>query len=67
MAKLVAEKIAGGTISVVFDIPEGNVFGYAADTHLALESGKLRSLGWAPHTDLEEMYRRMIRYLRETA
>lgn len=67
MAKLVAEKIAGGTISVVFDIPEGNVFGYAADTHLALESTKLRSLGWAPHTDLEEMYRRMIRYLRETA
>ncbi|MGN1023857.1 MAG: NAD-dependent epimerase/dehydratase family protein [Lachnospiraceae bacterium] len=66
MAEMVADRIAEGKISVVYDIPEGNVFGYAADTHLALDSRKLRSLGWEPRTDLEEMYRRMIRYMRET-
>ena len=60
MAQLVAEKIAGGAIHVVYDIPETNAFGYAADTKLFLDASKLRALGWEPEADLEEMYRRLI-------
>lgn len=59
MAELVAEKIAGGKIRVVYDIPQGNPYGYAADTGLRLSSAKLRSLGWTPKTGLESMYRKM--------
>lgn len=60
MAELVAERIAGGKIRVVYDIPETNAYGYAADTKLFLDASKLRSLGWEPEVDLEEMYRRLI-------
>lgn len=61
MAKMVCEKIADGKIKVVFDIPESNTFGYAADTKMKLNSDKLQSLGWKPEINLEESYRRMIR------
>lgn len=60
MAQMVADRIAGGEIRVVFDIPETNTFGYAADTKLFLDASKLRSLGWEAEVDLEEMYRRLI-------
>lgn len=42
MAKMVAEKIADGKIEVVFDIPENNNFGYAADTKMKLNSVSFR-------------------------
>ena len=60
MAKMVAEKIADGKIKVVFDIPEDNTFGYAADTKMKLNSDKLQALGWKPEVGLEEAYRRMM-------
>lgn len=60
MAHLIADKIAHGRIKVVYDIPEGNQYGYAADTRLKLNASKLRSLGWRPEVGLEESYRRMI-------
>lgn len=60
MAELVAGKLAGGKIRVVYDIPETNTYGYAADTRLLLDASKLRGLGWEPEVDLEEMYRRLI-------
>ena len=60
MANMVAKKIAGGKIKVVFDIPDNNSFGYAADTKMKLNSDKLQSLGWKPEVELEEAYRRMI-------
>jgi len=63
MAKMCAEKLAEGKIQVVFDIPQENTFGYAADTHLRLSQKKLESLGWKPMYDLEIMYQRTIRYL----
>lgn len=63
MAKMVAEKIAGGKIKVVFDIPDNNSLGYAADTRMKLNSDKLQSLGWKPEIGLEEAYRRMINYI----
>lgn len=64
MAVLVAEKIAGGKIKVVFDIPQGNAFGYAADTKMKLNSDKLQALGWKPEVGLEEAYQRMINEMR---
>lgn len=63
MANLVAEKIADGKIKVVFDIPEDNTFGYAADTKMKLNSDKLQALGWKPEVGLEEAYRRMMEEL----
>ncbi len=66
MAEMVADRIADGEITVTYDIPEGNTFGYAADTHMQLSSEKLRELGWSPLHDLEDCYRRMIGSLRCT-
>lgn len=65
MAVLVAEKIAGGKIKVVFDIPQDNAFGYAADTKMKLNSDKLQALGWKPEVGLEEAYQRMINEMRQ--
>jgi len=60
MAELVAEKIAGGRIHVVYDIPKDNPHGYAADTLLRLSGKKLEALGWKPGEGLEEMYLAML-------
>ena len=60
------DKIAGGSINVIYDIPEDNQYGYAADTKLKLNSDKLCSLGWKPRIDLETSYRRLIEYIKET-
>lgn len=60
MAELVAGKIAGGKIKVVYDIPEDNQYGYAADTALRLSGEKLMALGWKPREDLENMYCQLI-------
>lgn len=64
MAKMVAQKLASKPIQVVFDIPEGNAFGYAQDTKLRLSARKLRALGWEPKVGLEEAYRRMMGSMR---
>lgn len=60
MAKMVCEKCGYGKINVVFDIPNSNSFGYAADTRMKLNSDKLQKLGWKPEIGLEEAYNRMI-------
>lgn len=65
MAQMVCEKIANNEIKVVFDIPENNIFGYAADTKLKLSGKKLESLGWSAKINLPEMYKRTISYLKE--
>lgn len=61
MAKMICDKICKNKIKVVFDIPESNTFGYAADTKMKLNSDKLKKLGWTPEIGLEEAYRRMIK------
>lgn len=61
MANMVCEKLSNGKCKVVFDIPESNDFGYAADTRMRLNSDKLQKLGWKPEVGLEESYRRMIK------
>ncbi|MCR4648110.1 MAG: NAD-dependent epimerase/dehydratase family protein [Lachnospiraceae bacterium] len=65
MAKMVCERIAENKIKVIFDIPENNSFGYAADTKLALDASKLMDLGWEPTVSLEEAYKRLIEFLSE--
>lgn len=56
MAELVCAEFSGGKSRVVFDIPEQNVHGYAANTSLRLGSEKLQELGWRPTKGLKEMY-----------
>ncbi|BCJ92967.1 nucleotide sugar dehydratase [Anaerocolumna cellulosilytica] len=63
MANLVANQIAHNKIKVVFDIPEENKFGYAAQTGIRLSSAKIRKLGWKPKTNLVDMYMRMINWI----
>lgn len=60
MAELVLHNFSDGQSKVVFDIPEGNQFGYAPDTRMRLSSEKIRHLGWIPEVGLYEMYLRMI-------
>lgn len=60
MAKLVADRIAGGRIGVRFEVPTAKSTGYAADTGLGLSGEKLRKLGWKPSQKLADMYREML-------
>lgn len=60
MAKMVCEEFTEGKNKVIFDIPEENSFGYAADTKMKLSSEKLQTLGWKPEIGLKEAYRRLI-------
>ena len=64
MAKLVAEKIAGGKIRVIYDIKDNSKLEYAKDTFLRMSSEKLRKLGWKPTKNLEDMYNDLIDYLK---
>ena len=60
MAKLVALNFSNGKSKIVFDIPDGNRYGYAEETKMKLSSEKLRTLGWGSSVDLIEAYRRLI-------
>ena len=60
---MIAEKIAGGKIKVLFDIE--NPAEYAPNLNLNLNIEKLSSLGWNPSVGLEEAYRRMIEGMRK--
>ncbi len=60
MAQMVAKKLAHGDIRVVIELADEKQFGYAPVLHMNLDTTKLRSLGWEPQYDLEEMYRSMI-------
>lgn len=62
MAGMVARDLADDKIKVVFDIPEGNKFGYAPDVTMHLSADKIEGLGWKPRYSLLDMYKRMIQY-----
>lgn len=64
IAELVRDKVANGKISIKFEIPENNCFGYAPDTVLKLSSSKLIELGWLPEIDLESAYERLVQYIK---
>lgn len=58
MAELVADRVAGGKIRVVYGRTNEN--SYAPDTGLRLSGGKLESLGWRPTKTLYDMYRGIL-------
>lgn len=64
IAELVADEVAEGKISVLIEKQEN--MGYAPDTAMYLDSGKLCDLGWNAQVDMKEGYRRLVEYLRET-
>ena len=67
MAELAVETVGAPGSRVVFDVDETNSSGFAPDTRLFLDSGKLRSLGWEPLVGMPEALRRLVAYLGETA
>ena len=64
MAHLVAEKVAGGVVNVVYDLEESTMTGYAPETHLRMSSEKLKALGWQPTKMLIDMYEDVIDTIR---
>lgn len=66
MGEMVATKVAGGKIKLVFDIPEdANKLGYAPTTKMHLDNTKMCALGWKPRVSLQETYERLIAYMCE--
>ena len=54
MAQMVADEIAGGAISVAYDLAEDTeALGYAGTLYMDLDTEKIRGLGWRPATDLK--------------
>ncbi len=60
MAQLIINEFSNGKGKVVFDIPESNIYGYAATTKMKLSSEKIRQLGWEPKVNMVSAYKRMI-------
>ena len=63
MAELVAAD-SDKEISVRIDETSGRNRGFAPILHMNLDTTKLKAIGWRPNYSLEEMYRRMIIYMR---
>lgn len=61
IAELVAQKVAGGSIRVQIEKKEN--MGYAPDTAMYLDSGKLRELGWKAEIGMTEAYKRLVEYI----
>jgi len=60
MAELVASRVAQGKVAVRIEVEDASRTGYAPDTELRLSGAKLRTLGWEPTKDLEEMYKDIL-------
>lgn len=60
MAEMVANTISHKQITVNYDIPEDNSYGYPEATGMKLSSHKLRQLGWVPRYGMADMYSRMM-------
>lgn len=52
-------------LSLIIDIPEGTAGMYNPAAFIGLDDSRIRSLGWAPHVDIDEGTRRMISYYEE--
>lgn len=66
MAEFVVKEIAQEKIKVITQIPNDlNQYGYAPPTKLRLSSEKLRTLGWHPKFNMQDMYEHMIEYWKE--
>lgn len=66
MAEMVAKELTDGKIRVVYDIPEdGKTYGYAPETHLWMDSSKMKALGWEAQVSLKESYVRTIEWMED--
>lgn len=67
MADLVSNLNSDRTIKVQIDIPaDVEKFGYNPEMIIRLDSRKLENLGWKPTVGLEEMFRRLIKSMKES-
>lgn len=60
MAKMVADKLAGGRIKVIIKENKSNDRGFAPVLHMNLDTTRLQKLGWEPKVDLYGMYKALI-------
>lgn len=62
MANLVVKQCAKNKIKVIIDEQDNSSssYGYAPTLKMNLDVNKLKSLGWSPNYNLQEMYGRMI-------
>jgi len=64
MAKLVAEKCSNNSIEVKIEEEDINKYGFAKTLNMNLDTTKIRNLGWEPTTNLEEMYKKLIKTMK---
>lgn len=64
MAELVQDSFGEESAKVIVDFPKENL-GYAPETHIKLNSDRLRNLGWYPKINLHDSYERLIRWYQE--
>ena len=64
IACLVADEVANGEISVKFDIPTVNNYGYAPTVKYFLNTDKLENLGWQAEIGMKDAYRLLVEYLK---
>lgn len=60
MAELVAKTLGRGAIEVEVSVGQNDIGKYPPNGYCELDVSRLKELGWSAHTDLAEMYRRMI-------
>lgn len=60
LAQTAIETLSTGKSQLVFDIPEGDCYGYAPDTEMRISGAKMMALGWKPEVCLADMFRRMV-------
>lgn len=65
MAQMVCDVFPEAGIKVTIDMPEDiSSFGYNPEMVIRLDSSKLESLGWKAETGLEEMFRRLVKSMK---
>ena len=64
MAKLVAEKCSKDQIKVLVELDDINKYGFAKTLHMNLDTTKIKKLGWTPTTNLETMYKNLIKTMK---
>lgn len=67
MAQLAIDTVGTDGARLVFEIDEQNQSGFAPDTKLFLDAGRLRALGWRPAVAMPEALQRLVAYLKEAA
>ena len=65
MAVMVADKCAHNSIKVIVEETDISKYGYAPTLKMKLDTSKLKSLGWKPTTQLDEMFDLMIEDMRK--